>query len=364
MAVTRIILTTFVLLLSLQSAHAQAVVVSVSPAPATVRVNPGGSTAITLRWTIRLNFFGPAAETVSSASGVTSTGVTLGGNLSKRVPSPGAGQAETITLTERLFIDRTTAEGIGAAGPSTYTRSFGSTVATNGPIPGAISLQPSSGGSLSIRNLELIFDDDSRFAVVESGDALNARLEISSLGRGSFAGRWEVSGPTGSAAFRPIGRVSRRLSGAVRTVFESPNLRTDRPGLYQVRFVPEAVTPGLSPTPLEVISYSVVEPDAAEPAAKNVNLLSPPPGFGVKGATRFAWQPVPGAARYRVEFSRTDAVGLDRDFLAAIESRQTSALLRQFTLRRLNTETRLFWYVVAFDGAGAPIAVSSKRQLK
>ena len=357
----RIILATIFLLLSLQSAAAQAIITAVSGQPGTIKINPNGTTTVSVRWRITLNFTGPAPETVSSVSGISSTGVTLGGQLSRRVASPGTGSV-TIRLVESLYVDRTTAEAIAAAGPGTYNRLFTTSLGTG---PASIALRPSSGGALALRNLELSFDDGSRHRVVENGTSLTARLEVTSLGRGFFAGRWEISGPSGSSTFRPLSRVSKRLSGSRRTVFESPALRTDRAGLYRVRFVPENVRPGIDRTPVEIISYSVVASGGnAEAKAPVLSLIAPQPGQEITGTTRFSWQPVPGATRYRLEFVEPGTAGFDSNHLAAVEVAGTSARLKGFTLRRLNTQERLYWHVVAYDGAGQQIAVSAKRRLR
>lgn len=357
----RIILATLFLLLSLQGAMAQAIITAVSGQPGTIRINPNGATTVSVRWLITLNFTGPAPETVSSVSGTTNAGVTLGGRLSRRVASPGGGTI-TIRLVESLYIDRTTAEAIAAAGPGTYNRLFTTSLSTG---PTSIALRPSSGGALAIRNLELSFDDGSRYRVVESGTSLAARLEVTSLGRGFFAGRWEISGPSGSSVFRPLSRVSKRLSGSRRTVFESPALRTDRSGIYRVRFVPENVRPGIDRTPIEIISYSVVAPGGnVEAKVAAVSLVAPEPGQEITGSTRFTWRPVPGASRYRLEFIEPGVAGFDSNHLAAVEVAGTSTRLRGFTLRRVNTQQRLYWQVVAYDSGGQPIAVSAKRRLR
>ncbi len=358
----RIILAIFLFMASLQAASGQAFITGVTGQPGSIRVNPNGATTVSVRWRVTIEFTGPAPETVMSASGAITTGGTLGGALSRRVASPGAGATVTVTLAESLFIDRTNAEAVAALGPGTYSRLF---TTSGGTGTGAITARASSGGALAVRNLELTFDDGSRHRVIASGTPLAARLEVSTLGRGFFAGKWEISGPSGSASFRPLSRVSKRLSGSRKTVFESPVLRTDRAGIYRVRFIPEGVGSGTGRTPVAVISYSVVAPDDAVVAKRpTLGLIGPAPGQEISGATRFSWQSVPGAARYRLEFTEPDVAGFETNHLAAVEVAGTSTRLRGFTLRRLTSQQRLYWHVVAFDGAGQQIAVSPKRRLR
>ena len=102
----------------------------------------------------------------------------------------------------------------------------------------------------------------------------------------------------------------------------------------------------------------------AEAKAPVLSLIAPQPGQEITGTTRFSWQPVPGATRYRLEFVEPGTAGFDSNHLAAVEVAGTSARLKGFTLRRLNTQERLYWHVVAYDGAGQQIAVSAKRRLR
>lgn len=358
----RLFLAVVLVLASVQMASAQAVISSVSAQPGEIRVNPNGASTVRLRWRVTLTFTGPLAETIVSPSGLTSSGTPLGGPLSRTVPSTGG--TATVVLAESLFVDRTTAEDIARLGGVTYNRVFAASASTG---TGSVPIRPSSGGALALRNLDLSFDDGSRSRVVAPGTALTAQLEVSSVGRGQFAGTWEISGPAGSLAFRPFGQISRRLAGARRTIFESPPLRTDQPGLYRVRFVPDRARSGTGRAPVREILYTVArgaEDGATAGAAAGIRLISPDPGVNLSGAVRFSWQPVPGAARYRVEFSSPAASGFDANALAAVEVEGASVRLKGFTVARLASAERLSWQVTAYDGAGRPLARSPLRSLR
>ncbi|MEO1138216.1 MAG: hypothetical protein AAFW87_02060 [Pseudomonadota bacterium] len=357
----RFFLAVLMLLAWLDMAIAQVAIGPVAGQPTVVQINPDGATTLRVRWRIQLNSTTGGVATVSSSSGVTNLGATIGGPLTRTVRHPGGG-VFFVTITESLYVDRTTAQRIAAAGPGTYNRVF--TVGFGGGASAAsILTQPSSGGALSLRNVDLSFDDGNRYRVVDPGDPLSARLVVTTNGRGFFSGRWELAGPTGSSAFRPIGRVNKRLSGARRTVFETPNLPTDGSGLYRVRFVPDDVIPGTSRTPLPQLSYSVVgDADARRGVA--LGLTSPEPGSSVTRTTRFSWRPVKGAARYKLEFSTQGRAGFASDIVAAVASSKTSLRLKPNTLQRLGGRRELFWRVIAFDRAGNPIASSSERRLR
>ncbi len=347
----------FFFLASVQAALAQATISNVSASPGQIRVNPNGAATVSIRWRVTLNFTGPLPETITSASGITNTGNPLGGVLSRTVQSNGG--TTTVTVVESLYIDRTSAEEIGRVGTGTYNRVFGTSLGTNTV---SLALRPSSSGALAIRNLDLTFDDGTRSRVVAPGTALTARLEVSSIGRGQFVGRWEIAGPGGALAFRPFGTSSQRMSGSRRTVFESPPLRTDRPGLYRVRFVPDTVRAGVDRTPVREISYTVAEDGGG--AGTGLRLIAPEAGQDLSGAVRFAWEPVAGAVRYRVEFSEPAATGFQSNALAAVDVDDPSVRLRGFTVARLAAAERLSWQVTAYDGAGRVLARSPLRTLR
>jgi hypothetical protein len=333
---------------------------SVSVQPTSVLVNPLGSTTLTLRWRLNLSSSVPATTTVTSTDGTTNLGNMLGQALSKPVSHPGGGVI-VVTITERLFIDRTSAQIIAQTGPGTYNRVF---TATGGSTAVAsVALQPSSGGSLSFRNLDLRFDDGSNHRTVAAGGALAARLTATSNGRGVLAGSWQVSGPSsaGGNMFRTVERVRRVVAGARRTVLESPPLPTGQPGIYQVRFVFDGTADGGADPATVQLTYSVVGPQDRQTV---VRLLSPAPGDRLSGATRFSWQPVSGASRYRLEFLSDEPGGLGFARLTAVDTTEPAAELRSFTLQRLLGPEKVYWSVIAVGPDGQQIAISPGRRLE
>ncbi len=341
-------------------AAAQGVIGSVTAQPASIRINADGATTVRVRWRVELVSAVASSGPVASASGAIGAGPAPGGPLSRVVRHPGGGSI-FVTLVESLYLDRTTARLIAQTGTSTYNRVFTTPGST---FPASVRLQTSSGGALSLRYLDLGFDDGNRYRVVQEGDALSARLTLTTSGRGLFSGRWEVAGPVVAGAFRPLARVNRRLAGARRTILESPALPTDRPGLYRVRFVSDDVVPGQSRAPLPELTYSVVGQEGDDIPQTGVRLNSPQPGDDFGRATRFAWQPVDGATRYRLEFSTSGRAGFDTDMLAAVAVAGTSARLKPNTLMRLDGSASLYWRVIALDPGGAQIAASPLRRLR
>jgi len=341
-------------------ASAAYAVSSATSSPATVRINDAGASVVTIRWRVGVSLTSgvPTTVTVSSPTGTLSIGGTPGGMISRTIRHQGTGVV-FVTFNERLRVDRTTARRISQAGPVTYSRLFSDTISA--PTASAsVSLQTGSGGALSFRNFALRFDDDSAFRVLGQNQALTARLELTTNGKGILEGAWEVAGPsaTQGSGFRPIRRVRQVLAGSRRTIIESPNLPTDRIGTYRLRFVPKSGIPRGSNEVIPVITYSVTGSDLVP----ELDLISPRSGSDLTLASRFKWRSVPGAASYRLEFLSGGAGGVRGDRLAALDVRSARARLRPTTLARLTSDTELYWRVTAYDSAGRQIAISPIRR--
>jgi len=337
-------------------------VTSATSSPATARINDAGSTVVTIRWRVGVSLTSgvPTSIVVSSPSGALGIGGTPGGMISKTIRHPGTGVVFA-TFNERLRVSRTTARRITQVGSTTYSRTFSD---NNGPGTAAASVrvQTSSGGALSFRNFALSFDDDSAFRVLGQNESLTARLELTTNGKGILEGAWEVSGPssTQGSGFRPLRRVRQVLAGSRRTIFESPNLPTDRIGTYRLRFVPNSGIPRGSNEIVPEITYSVTRSGVSS----QLDLISPGTGSSLTLASRFTWRSVPGAASYRLEFLSGGAGGIRGDRLAALDVKSARAKLRPTTLARLASDTEVYWRVTAYDSAGRKIATSAIRRAK
>lgn len=329
----------------------------ISTSPATISVNPGGVSAVTIRWRVGVTASAPGPVTVTSPVGeVRVDGVTVAqlGRLSRTVRHSGAG-TQFVTFTERLTIDRTSALRIAEGATGTYERTF---TDASGAATARVPLRASPGGGLTFRNFDLQFDDATRFRVVAQGAALVARLRVTSAGSGTLQGVWEVAGPTATRGdgWRPIGRVRQVLAGSRMTVFESPALPTREPGIYRVRFVPDGRQGRDVPATLDTLQYTVT----ARRGPAVLDLLSPRAGAPLSPATEFRWASVPGASAYRVEFF---AGGGGTPRLAAVDTRQSHASLRPPALVRLSRSDPVLWRVTAYGDDGRPLAVSPIRRL-
>ncbi|MCG6883767.1 MAG: hypothetical protein LJE62_08450 [Silicimonas sp.] len=331
--------------------------VSVSPDP--IVVNERGSALVTLRWRVEVTTSLPV--TLESASGTVIGGPvaeTPGRRLSKRVSAAGV---STHRFSDRIRISRAAIAALASGSTVVYQRSWND---GSGAVVENVALTLGSGGELSVRNASLRFDDGSYYAIVDEGAPLAAVLRLTSAGAGRFDGIWQVSGPagTGSAAFRPVGRVRTTLAGSRTSVIESPALPTDRPGLYRVRLLPGPSAGADTAGTFPILTYVVT--GAAGPDA--LGLLSPAPGKAVTPSTRFSWDGVPGASLYRLEFFRASGTGgLAGRRVAAVDlpGGATSARLKPFTFDRIRRADAALWRVVALDANGRPVAASPARRM-
>ena len=340
----------------------RAAIASISATPSTIAVNRQGDSFVTLRYQVGL--LSSPTNAVTSASGAFFAGgsaiATVGGPISANVSS-----ADTVRLTERVRVPRAVARRIASGETIVYRRVFDD--GSNQPTPINVATRITSAGALSFRDLSVRFDDESAYRIVRRGAEITARARAVTIGSGLLSAAWEVSGPAHStqSAFATLQRVQRRLSGGRATVFESPPLPTDRPGLYTVRFTPLRGGDATFANSFGVIRYFVTLGDAL----RDLELTDPPAGERADPATQFSWVSSPAAAGYRLEFRGARAAsGVAGRSVAAVDlpaddRRIMSTRLQSFTLRRLVNTRASYWRVIAYDAAGAPIAASSLRRL-
>lgn len=332
-------------------AQAQALT-GVSASPTVAYVQGTGAGLITVRWTLELTVSSDQTVTVTSSGGTLNVGaqppVSTGGVLRRTVRLTTG--TTTVRITERLRIDRTSARYILEGSTGSFGRVFTDSLGGTGTSSVGIAARASGSGGLTLQNLDLAFDDGATFRTVSPGEALTARASVSTSGRGLIKGKWEIAGPTGG--FRVLSRASLTAGGPRRTVVESPLLPTDRAGSFRVRFSIDGDGERFG-DPL--ISYTV----GSGQAAAAIALTAPQEGAALGTRTRFAWEPVAGADRYRIEFlGKTDLRPL-----AAVETAGTSATVRSFTLERVLAVDGLLWRVLALDAAGQEIGRSAQRRI-
>jgi hypothetical protein len=355
--------------------------VSVSPPSASIGTN-GGS--IALIWSVnRTQPVGAASTTSSPSATVVLNGQVLltTGSATSRLSPVGAGVTETFTFSETISIPASVARQIARAssGGATIVRTF--TDSTGGAATQSVRLSINTGaaGAISVRRIDLAFDDGNRTRVIARGNPLRAIANLRFQGGGIFAGEWRVSvqdGVRGSGFERRLAIIRQPLSGAGNgaTRLVSPSLPVDRPGLYVVRLVPDSSTTGLA---IPAIRYYVTPSDLTR--APELKVSAPPAGSLLTADTRFAWVPVPRAAAYQIEIFETDGgpsssdpsarLLVGSDGLTPLTGRvvpgtATEASIADLTMRHIPPGSAYRWRIRALGPAGEVLAISTFRHLR
>jgi len=360
---------------ALNGAHAA--VNNVSAAPSSVVVSQITPNLVQVTWTVSLTQGGlpgrVTTQTVQSTSGV----VVAGGNTVQAIPqllqqsiTGIAGSTQVVQFSETISVSPVVAAAISQAGSGVFSRSFNDSF---GAATGQVSLVAQSasaapslvGAQIGIANLELNFEDQSRYASVLEGTRLVAEARLVHSGRGTLVGRWEIADLSNATddlppRFRPLERVQQLITGSGQLVVKSPPLPTSEQGPFAVQFVVEQPL-GIA---ISQLRYTVISPVVPE----DVRLLSPPVGATLSNATVFRWTGKASAAHYRLEFLKSDAVRtpLAGDQLIAgvdVEGTATEAQVLPFTLDTLSEHRPVWWRVVVLDARGVPVATSSRRRL-
>lgn len=363
------------------AAHADLSSVVVSPSTANVGLN--GAT-LSLTWTV--NRVGPVAGGAATTSSPSAT-LVLGGQVlqtsgslftSTTTIAPGA--AQVLTFTETFTISPAIARRIarGTVGSATINRTFTDTSAVPTITQSVrIALNTGAAGAISVRRIDIAFDDGNRTRVIARGNPLRAIANLRYQGGGVFAGEWRVSVQGGGSNFeRRLAIVRQPLSGAGNgaTRLVSPPLPVNRPGLYQVRLVPDNATTGLS---VPTIRYYVTPENLTRPPELKVS--APVAGSLLTPDTRFAWNPVPRAAAYQIEIfesnggsSSTDpnagllvgSDGLEPLTGRVVPGTATEASIADLTMRHIPPGSAYRWRIRALGPAGETLAISAFRQLR
>ena len=228
---------------------------------------------------------------------------------------------------------------------------------------------------LTINRLALDFSDGRIVKLVEPGEALSAELNISYSGTGLLQGRWQISEPgsaTGHHAYRTLGLVRKQLNRSQRIALKSPQLFTDVPGKYRLRFcvtnsefidrtapIDDASCPN---TQLSVaIAYQVSEVPRNKVAV--IGDLTPESGR-VDVTTDFGWAPTTGAVLYQLQVfvPASDPDSLP-SFLTGmlLPSSDSTVRLSSLVLSKLVSGQRYLWRVTAHDQEGRLLARSEER---
>lgn len=328
--------------------------ITASASPSTLSASLQSTLPTMLTWTVRVpaTFAAPSAGTLTLTSPqalvTTPAGQVLQIDpvaLTVRVPGGGqASAAESFTLTPATIA---AALHLGV-GTLNVTRTFGiapyAAVATV-----VVTLGGTASGPLTLSRVALHFEDRALLRVLEPGESAVAIAEVTYSGGGTLNGVWEVASPPttrGQPVFVPLGAASVNLEGGGVTEVTSPPLPSPLAGRYLVRF---RVRTPVVPFEALVLQYAVEDDGTPVPP---IAVVRPEPHATLTGATRFEWQPAPGAYAYRLEFYDADSAAAGGRPLSGewLPAAQRDAILSALAQTHLQAGRAYRWRIVAFNG--------------
>ena len=232
-------------------------------------------------------------------------------------------------------------------------------------ITGAVQLSATAGntGSLSMRRIDLSFENEARTETIYQGEVLRAIADISFRNNGLLKGEWRIIDPAsslGTIGGRVIQVVRKPLisSGQGRTRIISPALPTDEHGLYLVAFVVDSDESVLD---IPVLRYFVLDKNHNNHATHplNIRTLSPENGINLTDKTVFSWQKIDGAQAYQLElFNKGDDIAISGKL---VPSSIAQLSLSSFSRAQLLSGYEYHWQVRAFDNKGNVIGQSESK---
>ncbi len=365
--------------LSASLANAQLGAISATNTPSQVVLT--GTARSTVNWSIIENVSNPGLIGVSSTSGVfMAPDNSLLGTVSKTLQVSRNIQAPGQTLfaiSEALTVPQSVIRLAQKKGFNRfiYTRQF-TDIPDNTSTAGVVTFVITLGGTaneLSVRRVEMEYDDGHISAVVSPQSQLQARAILSYQGTGLLEYRWEVASPPstqGQPIYIPLTSRKQYLLAGSQVVLQSPQLPTTISGNYLVRLKIDKPTLGFT---LPLLRYAV---DRSGQARKNfqinqVHVSSPAPNSVLAPATLFSWSRVPDAVAYQLEiYSQpqrdTDLPGPQKTAPLAgvlVPAEKNQLQVNQLSRAHLQSGQVYYWRIIALAADGHIIARSDFRSI-
>ncbi|MCX4187492.1 hypothetical protein [Methylophaga sp. OBS4] len=249
------------------------------------------------------------------------------------------------------------------AGSVQLVRTFSDTQ-TSGSGSLAVYAGSDNAQALTIKRIDLAFEDYSRSNIVALNEDIRAVADISFSSSGVLQGEWRIIDPTvslgaGSGRILKVIRQSLVSSGQGRTRVVSPKLPTDLNGLYLLAFSVQQTTEEFE---VPILRYFVIKEETGHVIAPlPLQTFTPAQDAMLSTETVFSWTTVQKAHAYQVELF---LIGEDKPLTGKLVPASESSLnLSAMSMNWLEAGTSYVWQVKAFDNAGNIIAVSSLQRV-
>ncbi len=351
--------------------------VQVSNTPSQVAITSTGYSQ--LNWSLSVSGASGSQVTVNSSSGAfrAPDGSSLGTSTRRlqatRILINGT---TTFSLSEPLVIPQSVIRQAQKKGFGrfNYVRQFSDGQSTGTATASFTITGGGAAGELSVRRVEMEYDDGRISAVLAPRSEIRARAVVSYNGTGLLEYSWEVAGPPstqGEPIFVPL--VSRRqyLLAGDQVVLQTPLLPTGQSGDYRVRLRINNPAPGFK---LPVLRYAINRSGKArsETRIMPLQVARPAPNATLTADTLFAWQPVVAAKAYQLElYTRpvqdTDLPGDTHQPPVTgvlVPAEKTQLTVGSLSRAHMLSGNTYFWRVVALSDQGRVIARSDFRRIQ
>lgn len=229
-------------------------------------------------------------------------------------------------------------------------------------------------GVLSVRRVQMEYDDSRITAVIAPGSEMRAHAIVSYAGTGLLEYSWEVASPPstmGQPVFVPILSRKQYLLAGDQVVLRSPRLPTDQDGDYLLRL--RLHKPGVD-FELPVLRYAVNRSAHArtgnQVSVLQVSRPAPDSVLGLK--TQFAWQAIAMAKAYQLEIY--DRPVRDKTLPSVnqplpvtgvlVPAAKTQLSIGNMSRTHLLSGNTYYWRVLAISDKGQVVARSAFRRIK
>lgn len=350
--------------------------VSVSNVPSQVAITATSHSQV--RWSLSL-IGASGTVTVSSTSGVFRAldGSTLG-TVTQRLQATRTifNGTATVAINESLTIPQSVIRQAQRKGYGrfTYTRQFSNGQSTASATATFTITGGGAAGELSIRRVQMEYDDGRITAVIAPRSKLLARAVISYNGTGLLEYSWEVASPPstqGQPIFVPLISRKQYLLAGDQVVLQTPALPTGADGDYLVRLRIEKPVANFK---LPVLRYVVNRSGQIRPETRIAPLpvTRPAPNAVLAPETVFAWQRVAAASAYQLEIytrpiRNTGLPGARQQPPVTgilVPAAKTQLTVGSLSRAHLLAGSTYYWRVVAVSDRGQVIARSDFRRIQ
>ncbi len=232
----------------------------------------------------------------------------------------------------------------------------------------------SAAGELSVRRVQMEFDDGRISSISAPNSKFQARAIISYSGTGLLEYTWEIATPpstSGQATFFPLISRKQFLLSGDQVTLQSPNLPSIREGSYLLRL---RIDKPIARFEMPQLHYAINRSAGSNATREIISMQTSQPAEGVTLApeTEFVWQKISGAKAYQLEVyakpvRANNLPGTKQQAPITgvlIPATKTRIKIGSLSRTHLIVGTTYYWRVVALSDKGQVVGRSEFRSIQ